>query len=125
MSVLVEAAADRPADVAGQQAWSCSWSMAGVWLVRTGPTLAEQISFREEDEAKARLIAAAPDLLAALKAAQHALITTENLRATDLTPEIFDAHLGNDVPRDQIEWMIEHGPALELADAAIAKAGVQ
>ena len=48
-------------------AWTCSWSMAGVWLVKTGPSLSEQLSFHREDKAKAHLIAAAPDLLEALR----------------------------------------------------------
>jgi hypothetical protein len=34
--------------------------MVGRWIVRTGPALSDQLSFPAEDEAKARLIAAAP-----------------------------------------------------------------
>lgn len=45
------------------EGWTCSWSMAGVWLVKTGPSLRDQLSFPEGEERKARLIAAAPDLL--------------------------------------------------------------
>lgn len=48
-------------------AWTCSWSMAGVWLVKTGPSLAEQLSFHREDKAKAHLIANAPALREALE----------------------------------------------------------
>lgn len=43
--------------------WTLSWSMAGVWLVQTGPSLKDQLAFKPEDEAKARLIATAPELL--------------------------------------------------------------
>ncbi len=55
---------------AEQKPWTCSWSMVGRWLVQTGDRDGEpysgQLSFHEADEAKARLIAAGPDMLAAL-----------------------------------------------------------
>lgn len=49
--------------MSGDHKWTLSWSMAGVWLVQTGPNLKDQLSFKPEDEAKARLIVAAPELL--------------------------------------------------------------
>lgn len=53
--------------------WPCEWSMAGVWLVKTGPSLSDQLSFPADEEAKARLIAAAPLLQHACQKAADAL----------------------------------------------------
>lgn len=58
-------------------AWTCSWSMVGKWLVQTGDREGEpysgQLSFHAEEEAKARLIAAAPALLKAAEVAVEAM----------------------------------------------------
>jgi len=68
------------------------------------------------------LYASAPDLLEALKAARHALVTSDNYRFTDLTVEQFDAHLNNGVPRDRLEFMTDFSAELAIIDAAIARA---
>lgn len=73
-------------------------------------------------EANARLIAAAPELLEALRVAQHTLVAAQNYRVTDLTVEVFDAHLANGVPRDRLEFMTDYTGELARIDAAIAKA---
>ena len=62
------------------------------------------------------------DLVSALKIAQHALITSNNYRVTDLSVEAFDAHLANGVPRDRLEFVTDFSADLAVIDAAIAKA---
>lgn len=73
-------------------------------------------------EANARLIAAAPDLLEALKSALNALSACSNLRATDLAQEAFDAHVANGVERHRLEWFVDNSQEIASAEAAIAKA---
>lgn len=75
-----------------------------------------------EAEANARLIAAAPDLLEALKSALNALSACSNLRATDLAQEAFDAHVANGVERHRLEWFVDNSQEIASAEAAIAKA---
>lgn len=41
--------------------WTCTWSMAGCWLVKTGPGL-PMLTLPQDLEGRARLIAAAPEL---------------------------------------------------------------
>ena len=52
----------------------------------------------------------------ALKKARYALVTCHNLRATDLTIETFEAHVGNAIPRDTLEWMTDNSPEIYSID---------
>ena len=55
----------------------------------------------------------------ALLKAQHALITADNYRVTDLDVETFEAHLNNGVPRDRLEFMTDFSDELAVIDAAL------
>jgi len=58
--------------------------------------------------------------LNALRLAHHALTTTHNLRASDLYVEDFEAQIANGVPRDRMEWFIDHSRELEAIDAILS-----
>lgn len=107
----------------------------GPWVIREGANshlfdgrlspksdADETIAFVDLEGPNARLIAASPDLLEALEHARHTLVAAHNYRVTDLTVEVFDAHLGNGVPRDRLEFMTDYTAELAVIDAAIAKA---
>ena len=47
--------------------WTPLWSAAGKWLVYTGPSLDDQLSFPSDQRDTAALISAAPDLLAVVE----------------------------------------------------------
>lgn len=58
-------------------------------------------------------------LEAALRVAQHDLCTSDNLRTTDLTPDQMNDALKRGVPRDELEWMIDHSHSLETIRQAL------
>ena len=68
--------------------WTCTWSLAGVWLVKTGPGLLDTISFPEHQKHMAHLVAAAPDLRETL----HELFVL----AKGECPGLFDEDSGGD-----------------------------
>jgi hypothetical protein len=61
-------------------------------------------------------------LVAALEAARHGLIISNSLRATDLAEEIFEAHLDNGIPRENLEWVTDNSKEIDAIDAALAAA---
>lgn len=61
-----------------------------------------------------------PALINALKLAEHALITTENLRATDLTEAQINDFLRAGKSRSDLEFVIEHSRELEAIQGALA-----
>lgn len=63
-----------------------------------------------------------PVIIAALKAAQHALIPYQGLRATDQTVEQFDTKVAAGIPRSELEFTLEDEATLDLLDQAIAHA---
>lgn len=54
----------------------------------------------------------------ALAKAEHELTVLNNLRATDLTVAIFNAHLDNGVKRDKLEWMTDTTAVRDLVSDA-------
>ena len=62
------------------------------------------------------------ELVEALIQAHHHMTALHSYRVTDLTQEIFDAHLNNGVPRDQLEFMSDFSVAIATCEAALTKA---
>lgn len=61
-------------------------------------------------------------LVAALEAARHGLVVSNNLRATDQAEEIIEVHLSNGMPRGALEWMTDNSKEIAIVDAALATA---
>ena len=64
------------------------------------------------------------EIIEALKAAEHALVTLGGLRATDLTEEKISekTRFSDTITRDDLEWVIDESKTLAKIDAAFAKA---
>jgi hypothetical protein len=62
------------------------------------------------------------ELIEALKAAEHALVTMQGLRATDLTEEQISEKYLAGVDRENLEWVIDDAKTLSRISSALAKA---